>query len=146
MSNHKILVANRGEIAVRVIRACKELGIPVVAVYSTADATSLHTKLADEAVCIGPANSKNSYLNMQAVLSAAIATGCDAIRPGYGFLSQYPKFNEMVEASGIKFIGRSSNVVSQLRDKAAAKTIGKQNNFPVVEGSEGILVSKEEGL
>lgn len=111
MAQNKILVANRGEIAVRVIRACKELGIPVVAIYSKADESSLHTKLADEAVCIGPARSKDSYLNMQAVLSAAIATGCNAIHPGYGFLSENPKFIEMVEATGIKFIGPSSNVV-----------------------------------
>ncbi|MBN3490187.1 acetyl-CoA carboxylase biotin carboxylase subunit [Acholeplasma equirhinis] len=146
MAQNKILVANRGEIAVRVIRACKELGIPVVAVYSTADATSLHAKLADEAVCIGPASSKSSYLNMQAVLSAAIATGCNAIHPGYGFLSENPKFIEMVEATGIKFIGASSNVVSQLGDKATAKMIAKQNNVPVVEGSDGIIQSVEEGL
>ncbi len=146
MSQNKILVANRGEIAVRVIRACKELGIPVVAVYSTADSTSLHTKLADEAVCIGTAKSKDSYLNMQAVLSAAIATGCNAIHPGYGFLAENAKFIEMVEATGIKFIGPSSNVVSKLGDKATAKAIAKLNAVPVVEGSEGIIETKEEGL
>ncbi len=146
MAQNKILVANRGEIAVRVIRACKELGIPVVAIYSKADESSLHTKLADEAVCIGPARSKDSYLNMQAVLSAAIATGCNAIHPGYGFLSENPKFIEMVEATGIKFIGPSSNVVSKLGDKATAKMIAKAAGVPVVEGSEGIIETKEDGI
>src|SRR5690554_1012738 len=146
MAQNKVLVANRGEIAVRVIRACKELGIPVVAVYSQADESSLHTKLADEAVCIGPAQSKSSYLNMQAVLSAAIATGCNAIHPGYGFLAENPKFIEMVEATGIKFIGPKSNVVSQLGDKATARAIAQNNGVPVVEGSDGVVASVEEGL
>lgn len=146
MSINKILVANRGEIAVRIIRACKELGIPVVSVYSTADENSLHVKLADESVCIGTARSKDSYLNMQSVLSAAIATGCNAIHPGYGFLSENPKFIEMVEATGITFIGPSANVVSQLGDKATAKMIAKQSGVPVVEGSDGIIETKEEGL
>ncbi len=146
MAQNKVLVANRGEIAVRIIRACKELGIPSVAIYSTADATSLHTKLADEAVCIGPARSKDSYLNMQAVLSAAIATGCNAIHPGYGFLAENAKFIEMVEATGIKFIGPSSNVVSKLGDKATARAIAKAVGVPVVEGSDGIVKDKESGL
>ena len=146
MAQNKILVANRGEIAVRIIRACKELGIPVVAVYSTADKTSLHTKLADEAVCIGPARSKDSYLNMQSVLSAAIATGCNAIHPGYGFLAENAKFIEMVEATGIKFIGPSSNIVSKLGDKATARAIAKAVGVPVVEGSDGIVENKEMGL
>src|SRR5690554_4405237 len=146
MAQNKVLVANRGEIAVRIIRACRELGIPVVAVYSTADKTSLHTKLADEAVCIGPARSKDSYLNMQAVLSAAIATGCNAIHPGYGFLAENAKFIEMVEATGIKFIGPSANVVSKLGDKATARAIAKQVGVPVVEGSDGIVKDKETGL
>ncbi len=146
MGQNKILVANRGEIAVRIIRACKELGIPCVAVYSKADESSLHTKLADEAICIGGAKSKDSYLNMQAVLSAAIASGCNAIHPGYGFLSENAKFIQMVEACGIKFIGPSANVVSQLGDKATAKQIAKSNGVPVVEGSNGIIETKEEGI
>ncbi|WP_162163979.1 acetyl-CoA carboxylase biotin carboxylase subunit [Acholeplasma hippikon] len=146
MGINKILVANRGEIAVRVIRTCKELGIPVVSVYSTADESSLHVKLADEAVCIGTPRSKDSYLNMQSVLSAAIATGCNAIHPGYGFLSENPKFIEMVEATGITFIGPSANVVSRLGDKATAKMIAKQCGVPVVEGSDGIILDQEDGL
>ncbi|HHY96810.1 MAG TPA: acetyl-CoA carboxylase biotin carboxylase subunit, partial [Acholeplasma sp.] len=146
IQQNKILVANRGEIAVRIIRACKELGIPTVAIYSTADKDSLHVKLADESVCIGTERSKDSYLNMQAVLSAAIATGCNAIHPGYGFLAENAKFIEMVEATGIKFIGPSSYVVSQMGDKATARSIAKNNKVPVVEGSDGIVESKEEGL
>lgn len=146
IQQNKILIANRGEIAVRIIRACKELGIPTVAIYSTADKDSLHVKLADETVCIGTERSKDSYLNMQAVLSAAIATGCNAIHPGYGFLAENAKFIEMVEATGIKFIGPSSYVVSQMGDKATARSIAKNNKVPVVEGSDGIVESKEEGL
>ncbi|WP_162146912.1 acetyl-CoA carboxylase biotin carboxylase subunit [Acholeplasma granularum] len=146
MAQNKVLVANRGEIAVRIIRACKELGIPVVAIYSTADSDSLHTKLADEAVCIGPARSKDSYLNMQSVLSAAIATGCNAIHPGYGFLSENAKFIEMVESTGIKFIGPSSKVVSKLGDKATARAIAKSVGVPVVEGSDGVVENKDVGL
>src|SRR5690606_30966904 len=142
IQQNKILVANRGEIAVRIIRACKELGIPTVAIYSTADKDSLHVKLADESVCIGTERSKDSYLNMQAVLSAAIATGCNAIHHGYGFLAENAKFIEMVEATGIKFIGPSSYVVSQMGDKATARSIAKNNKVPVVEGSDGIVESK----
>ena len=117
-----------------------------MAVCSKADESSLHTKLADEAVCIGGARSKDSYLNMQAVLSAAIASGCNAIHPGYGFLSENAKFIQMVEACGIKFIGPSANVVSQLGDKATAKQIAKSNGVPVVEGSMELLKLKKKVL
>ncbi len=143
---NKILVANRGEIAVRIIRAAKELGIPVVAVHSTADAGALHVKLADEAICIGGPQSKDSYLNMTAVLSAAIATGCNAIHPGYGFLSENARFAEMVESCNLSFIGPSSKVIAMMGDKVAARRVAQENGVPVVEGSEGILENVEAGL
>lgn len=146
MQQNKILVANRGEIALRVIRACKEMGIPCVSVYSKADAESLHVKLADESVCIGDAKSKDSYLNMQNVLSAAISTGCNAIHPGYGFLAENAKFIQMVEECNIKFIGPRAEVVMQLGDKATARKIAKANNIPVVEGSNDIIEDVNEAL
>jgi len=142
----KILVANRGEIAVRIIRAAKELGIDTVAIYSKADANSLHVKLADEAVCVGGHRSIESYLNMNHVLSAAIATGCDAIHPGYGFLSENHVFVEMVESCGIKFIGPTSDTIKKIGDKATAKMIAKAAHVPVVEGSDGVVKSLDEGL
>ena len=116
----KILIANRGEIAVRIIRAARELGIETVAVYSTADKEALHTLLADEAVCIGPAKSTESYLNMSAVLSAAVLTGAEAIHPGFGFLSENSKFATMCEEVGIKFIGPSAKVMDMMGDKINA--------------------------
>jgi acetyl-CoA carboxylase, biotin carboxylase subunit len=143
---NKILIANRGEIAVRIIRAAKELGIETVAVYSTADETSLHVKLADEAICIGSERSKDSYLNMNSVLSAAISTGCNAIHPGYGFLSENSDFVEMVERCNITFIGPSSKTISMIGDKASAREIAKQNGVPIVEGSDGIIEDVQEGL
>lgn len=143
---NKILIANRGEIAVRIIRAAKELGIETVAVYSTADETSLHVKLADEAICIGSERSKDSYLNMNSVLSAAISTGCNAIHPGYGFLSENSDFVEMVERCNITFIGPSSKTIAMIGDKASARDIAKQNGVPIVEGSDGIIESVQEGL
>jgi len=143
---NKILIANRGEIAVRIIRAAKELGIETVAVYSTADETSLHVKLADEAICIGSEKSKDSYLNMNSVLSAAISTGCNAIHPGYGFLSENSDFVEMVERCNITFIGPSSKTISMIGDKASAREIAKQNGVPIVEGSDGIIEDVQEGL
>ncbi len=146
MAKNKVLVANRGEIAVRVIRALKEMGISSVAVYSTADEDSLHVKLADEAIRIGTAKSKDSYLNMNNVLSAAIASGATHIHPGYGFLAENEKFIEMVTATGIKFIGPSANVVSKLGDKATARMIAQENNVPIVKGSDGILEELEDGL
>ncbi len=145
-TQNKILIANRGEIAVRIIRACKELGIPTVAVYSKADEDSLHVQLADEAVCIGGHLSKDSYLNMNRILSAAISTGCNAIHPGYGFLSENAKFVQMVEDCQIKFIGPSSSVISQLGDKATARKIAVAASIPVVEGSDGIIDDVKDGL
>lgn len=136
---NKILIANRGEIAIRIIRACKELGIGHVAVYSKADAESLHVKLADEAICIGEAKSSDSYLNMTNIISAAIATGCNAIHPGYGFLAENEKFAEMVEKCNIKFIGPSSDVIRKLGNKVEAKRIAKSLGIPVVEGSDGVV-------
>ena len=142
----KLLVANRGEIAVRIIRACKELSIPTVAVYSTADQDSLHTKLADEAVCIGEPRSNKSYLNMNNVLSAAIATGATLIHPGYGFLSENEQFAEIVAGCGITFVGPSANAIRLIGDKASAKSIAKKAGVPVIEGSEGIVADLEDGL
>lgn len=116
----RILIANRGEIAVRIIRACKEMGIETVAVYSTADSSSLHVHLADMAVCIGPAASAQSYLNVQNILSAATRLGCDAIHPGYGFLSENSEFARLVEQCGMVFIGPDADVIDRMGDKAAA--------------------------
>jgi len=142
----KLLVANRGEIAVRVIRACKELSIPTVAVYSTADRDTMAVKLADESICIGEAKSKNSYLNINSVISAALATGATMIHPGYGFLSENEQFAEIVASCGIKFVGPSANAISQIGDKASAKVIARKAGVPVIEGSEGIVENLEEGL
>lgn len=141
---NKILIANRGEIAVRIIRACKELGIGQVAVYSKADKDSLHVKLADEAICIGEAKSSESYLNKTNIISAAIATGCNAIHPGYGFLAENDEFVEIVEQCNLKFIGPSSEVIKKLGNKVEAKKIAKEAGIPVVEGSNGIVENLEE--
>lgn len=143
---HKVLIANRGEIAVRIIRALKELGIETVAVYSKADKNSLHVRLADEAICIGEAASKDSYLNMNQILSAAVATGSNAIHPGYGFLSENPQFVEMVESCGIKFIGPSADSIKIAGDKAMARKAAKKANIPIVEGSDDVVEDVEEGL
>ncbi len=143
---NKILIANRGEIAVRVIRAAKELGYGTVAVYSTADEHSLHVKLADEAVCIGGNQSKDSYLNMNNILSAAISTGCNAIHPGYGFLAENSQFVQMVEDCKIAFIGPSSKSIAMIGDKATARKIAKANGVPIVEGSDGVVEDQDEGL
>jgi acetyl-CoA carboxylase biotin carboxylase subunit len=143
---NKILIANRGEIAVRIIRAAKELNIETVAVYSTADEHSLHVKLADEAICIGTERSKDSYLNGNSVLSAAISSGCNAIHPGYGFLSENADFVEMVERCNIQFIGPSSKAISLIGDKASARNIAKEQGVPIVMGSDGILENVQEGL
>ena len=132
---HKILVANRGEIAVRIIRAAQQMGILTVAVYSTADETALHKELADEAVCIGPAPSKLSYLNAQAILSAALYTGADAIHPGFGFLSEDAEFAKLCEEVGIKFIGPSAKTIAIMGDKAKAKQTMKDAGVPLVPGS-----------
>ncbi len=142
----KLLVANRGEIAVRVIRACKELSIPTVAVYSTADVDTMAVKLADEAVCIGEARSNKSYLNINNVISAALASGATLIHPGYGFLSENEQFAEIVASCGLKFVGPSANAIRQIGDKASAKAIAKKAGVPIIQGSEGIVENLEEGL
>ena len=142
----KILIANRGEIAVRIIRAARELGIDTVAVYSTADKEALHTLLADEAVCIGPAKSTDSYLNMNAVLSAAILTGAEAIHPGFGFLSENSKFATMCEEVGIKFIGPSGAVMDLMGDKINARAQMIKAKVPVIPGSDGEVHTSEEAL
>ena len=148
----KILVANRGEIAVRVIRACKEMGISTVAVYSEADKSALHVSLADESVCIGPANSKDSYLNMSAILSAAVATGAQAIHPGYGFLAENPKFANLCTQCRVAFIGPSSEIISKMGDKDMARKTMKEAGVPVIPGSDiiddindGLKIAKEIG-
>ena len=140
----KILIANRGEIALRVIRTCKEMGIKSVAVYSKADEESLHVKFADEAVCIGPAASSESYLKMSNILAAAEITNADAIHPGYGFLSENSKFSKMCEEHQIKFIGASCDMINQMGDKASAKATMKAAGVPIILGSEGILNDFEE--
>ena len=142
----KILIANRGEIAVRIIRAARELGINTVAVYSTADKEALHTLLADEAVCIGPAKSTDSYLNMNAVLSAAVLTGAEAIHPGFGFLSENSKFATMCEEVGIKFIGPSGAVMDLMGDKINARAQMIKAKVPVIPGSDGEVYTSEEAL
>lgn len=142
----KILIANRGEIAVRIIRAARELGIETVAVYSTADKEALHTLLADEAVCIGPAKSTESYLNMNAVLSAAVLTGSEAIHPGFGFLSENSKFATMCEEVGIKFIGPSGSVMDMMGDKINARAQMIKAGVPVIPGSDGEVHTSEEAL
>ena len=142
----KILIANRGEIAVRIIRAARELGIDTVAVYSTADKEALHTLLADEAVCIGPAKSTDSYLNMNAVLSAAVLTGAEAIHPGFGFLSENSKFATMCEEVGIKFIGPSGAVMDLMGDKINARAQMIKAKVPVIPGSDGEVHNSEEAL
>jgi acetyl-CoA carboxylase biotin carboxylase subunit len=135
----KILIANRGEIALRIQRACRELGIPTVAVHSTADAEAMHVRLADESVCIGPPPAKDSYLNIPAILSAAAITGAEAIHPGYGFLSENAGFAEMVEAHGLTFIGPSSAHIRMMGDKIAAKAAMARLGVPLVPGSDGVV-------
>lgn len=143
---NKILIANRGEIAVRIIRACKELGIACVAIYSKADKDSLHVKLADEAICVGEESSSKSYLNMNSIISAAIATGCNSIHPGYGFLSENEKFADIVEKCNLKFIGPRSESIAKLGNKAVARKIAKANLVPTVPGSDGVVSSLEEAV
>jgi len=135
----KILIANRGEIALRIQRACRELGIPSVAVHSTVDADAMHVRLADESVCIGPPAAKDSYLNMPAILSAALVTGAEAIHPGYGFLAENAGFAEMVEAHGITFIGPSPAHIRMMGDKIAAKEAMARRGVPLVPGSDGVV-------
>lgn len=134
---NKILIANRGEIAVRIIRACKEMNIKTVAVYSEADKDALHTKLADEAVCIGPADSRESYLNIKNIIEAAYVTGADSIHPGFGFLSENSQFAKICEESNIKFIGPNSKVIDMLGNKSNAKEMMKEAGVPTIPGSDG---------
>jgi len=142
----KVLIANRGEIALRIHRACREMGIKTVAIHSVADADSMHVKLADEAVCIGPAAAKDSYLNKAAIISAAIMTGADAIHPGYGFLSENAEFAEMVQAHGITFIGPDPKMIRLMGDKISAKKMAEEVGLPVVPGSNGEVKTLEEAL
>ncbi len=142
----KILIANRGEIALRVIRSCKELGIKTVAVHSTADTHSLHVHFADEDICIGPPNSKLSYLNMKQILSAAELTNADAIHPGYGFLSENAKFAEMCQENRMTFIGPSPDSIRSMGDKSSAKSTMKAAGVPTIPGSEGLVATLEDAL
>jgi len=135
----KILVANRGEIALRIIRSCQELGIPTVAVYSEADADSLHVRFADEVVCIGSPPSTDSYLNMVRIISAAEVTGADAIHPGYGFLAENAEFAEICQSCDIEFIGASADVIRKMGNKSEAKETMRAAGVPVVPGSDGVV-------
>ena len=143
---NKILIANRGEIALRVIRTCKEMGIKTVAVYSTADRDSLHVRFADEAVCIGPAPSKESYLKIPNIIAAAEITNADAIHPGYGFLSENATFSKVCKENGIKFIGASPEMIEAMGDKASAKQTMKDAGVPTIPGSDGLLESLEQAI
>lgn len=142
----KILIANRGEIAVRVIRACQEMGIATVAVYSQADETSLHVRYADEAVCVGPPPTRESYGHIANIISAAIITGAEAIHPGYGFLAENAHFSEACEAVGIKFIGPRPQVIERLGDKAQARELARSANVPIIPGTPGVLQNDSEAL
>ena len=140
----KVLIANRGEIAVRIIRACRELGIKTVAIFSEIDKDAMHTELADEAICVGTSKSKDSYLNESNILSAAVVTGCNAIHPGFGFLSEKASFASMCEDCNIKFIGPSSETISIMGNKSMAREIMKKANVPVIPGSDGLINNIEE--
>ena len=140
----KVLIANRGEIALRIIRVCKQFGIKTIAVYSTADRDSLHVRFADEAVCIGPGPGKESYLKIPRIISAAEITNADAIHPGYGFLAENASFAEICTTSGMKFIGPSAQMIEKMGDKALAKDTMKKAGVPVVPGSDGVVKSVEE--
>ena len=142
----KVLIANRGEIAVRIIRACREMGIRTVAIYSEADKNALHKTLADEAVCVGPAPSNKSYLNIKAILEAACLTGADSIHPGFGFLSENPNFAKLCEEIGIKFIGPKHELIELLGNKSKAKETMKRAGVPVVPGSDGLVQSKKQAI
>ena len=142
----KILIANRGEIALRVIRACKELGVRTLAVYSEADVNSLHVQLADEAICIGAAPSLESYLKIDRIISAAEIGDVDAIHPGYGFLAENPHFVEVCESCNIRFIGPSSRAMQSMGDKNAARSAARKVGVPVTPGSDGIVETEEEAM
>ena len=141
MKFKKVLIANRGEIAVRIIRACREAGIQCVTVYSTADRTALHAEIADQSVCIGPPNTKDSYLNMQALIAACEITGATALHPGFGFLSESAEFAALCREHDITFIGPSPESIAMLGDKARAKETMKQAGVPVIPGSDGAISS-----
>ena len=143
---NKVLIANRGEIAVRIIRACKEMNIKTVAVYSQIDKDAMHTRLADEAICIGPANSSKSYLNFKNIIEAANITGSDSIHPGFGFLSENSQFAKICEESNIKWIGPSYKVIELMGNKSNAKEKMKEAGVPVIPGSEGSLKSLKEAI
>ena len=143
---NKILIANRGEIAVRIIRACKEMNIKTVAVYSEADKDALHTRLADEAVCIGPAPSAKSYLNVKSIIEAAYITGSDSIHPGFGFLSENAQFAKICEESNIKFIGPRSDVIDMLGNKSNSKELMKKAGVPVIPGSDGSVKGLKDAV
>src|SRR6476659_2900723 len=142
----KILVANRGEIAVRIIRACKELNIRTVAVYSEADNNSMHVQLADEAICIGKAAASESYLRIDRIISAAEITDVDAIHPGYGFLSENAHFADVCQSCNIRFIGPSSQAMNALEDKAVSRALAKKAGVPTPPGSEGVIENEQEAL
>ena len=142
----KILIANRGEIALRIIRACRDMGIRTVAVYSTADKNAMHVQLADESVCIGPAPARDSYLNESAILTAALLTNADAIHPGYGFLSERADFAQKVEQHGMIWIGPSPEMIEKMGDKVNAKKTAIKCGLPVVPGSDGEIKSIEDAL
>lgn len=146
MEFQKILIANRGEIAVRIIRACRELGIGTVAVYSEADRDSLHVRLADEAYCIGPTASKDSYLNLTNIMSVATLTECDAIHPGYGFLAENANFAEICESCNIAFIGPSPDAISRMGDKSVAKQTMKEADVPIIPGSDGLVEDLDDAV
>src|SRR5687768_383233 len=142
----KILIANRGEIALRVLRACKELGIATVAVHSTADADAMHVRLADESVCIGPPPAKDSYLNVPSLLAACEITGADAVHPGYGFLSENARFAEILTEHGIHFIGPKAAHIRLMGNKIEAKRTAQRLGMPVVPGSDAAIISERDGL
>ena len=138
---NKVLIANRGEIAVRVIRACKEMNIKTVAIYSEVDKDALHVRLADEAICVGPAKSADSYLNVKNILEAACLTGADSIHPGFGFLAENARFAKMCEECNLKFIGPSYETIELMGNKINSKKLMRENNVPVIEGSKDKLNS-----
>src|SRR3979409_1858921 len=142
----KILIANRGEIALRVLRACKEMGISTVAVYSTADADAMHVRFADESVCIGPPPAKDSYLNIPAILAACEITGADAVHPGYGFLSENARFAEILGEHDVQFIGPKAEHIRLMGDKIEAKRTAKKLGIPVVPGSEGGVGPEDDAM
>ncbi|MEK6779658.1 MAG: biotin carboxylase N-terminal domain-containing protein, partial [Candidatus Deferrimicrobiota bacterium] len=143
---HKVLIANRGEIAVRIIRSCREMGIKTVAIYSTVDKDAMHVRMADQSVCVGPPESSESYLNVPSILSAIEITDADSVHPGYGFLAENPAFAEICENYGVKFIGPSSEVIRRMGDKIEARRAVQKVKVPVVPGSDGAITEEEDGL